>query len=225
MSGDAVIIVAGGEGKRMGHPVPKQFLILDRRPVLWHALTAFHRYDPDLTIILVLHKDWIPKWKEISASLHPDIRYHITAGGRTRFHSVKNGLARIEKADLVAVHDASRPLITTSLIDHAFKTARRKGNAVPAIPATDSLRIITPDGNKPLDRSTVRYIQTPQIFRMDILKKAFRQTYRPEFTDEATVVETLGESIHLTEGERRNIKITTEMDLKIAKTLLYSDDQ
>ncbi len=207
----------------MNSPVPKQFLNLGEYPVLWHTIMAFYRYDPGLQLVLVLHKDRISYWRTLSASFLPKPDYLITAGGETRFHSVKNGLRLIETSGLTAVHDGSRPLISSELIRSAFQTAREKGNAVPVLPVSDSLRVITNDGNRPVDRSLFRSIQTPQIFPTDLLKKAFQQPFLPEFTDEATVVETLGESIHLVEGEKRNIKITTEFDLEIAKTLLYSN--
>ncbi len=220
MQGDSVIIVAGGEGKRMGQLVPKQFLMLGDYPVLWHTLQAFHNYDPGMPVILVLHKDWITHWqKEIHRFSH-SLNYKITSGGETRFHSVRNGLALISEEGFTAVHDASRPLVSPALIERTFRTAREKGNAIPVLPATDSLRILTPEGNRPLDRNRVRYVQTPQIFPTPLLKKAFRQEYRPEFTDEATVIETLGEPVHLVEGEKRNMKITTEFDLQIAGMLL-----
>ncbi len=222
---DCVIIVAGGRGERMGKAIPKQFLPLGDYPVLWHTLAAFHRYDPALEIILVLHEEWIPAWKEMASTFRPAIRYRITGGGETRFHSVKKGLALAGDAVLTAVHDASRPLVSAALIERVFRTAREKGNAIPVVPATDSLRMITPGGNRPLDRTLVRYVQTPQVFRTELLKKAFRQEYRPVFTDEATVVESLGEKIYLAEGEVGNIKITTETDMETARILLNSNNQ
>ncbi|HHJ11375.1 MAG TPA: 2-C-methyl-D-erythritol 4-phosphate cytidylyltransferase [Bacteroidetes bacterium] len=225
MQGDSVIIVAGGEGKRMGQPIPKQFLMLGDYPVLWHSLLAFHNYDPDIPVILVLHKDWIAYWQEETRRFFPSLNYKITPGGETRFHSVRNGLTLIPEGDFTAVHDASRPLVSSALIERTFRAAREKGNAIPVLPATDSLRILTPEGNRPLDRRQVRYVQTPQIFPTDLLKKAFRQEYRPEFTDEATVVERLGKTIHMIEGEKRNIKITTGFDSKVARLLLNSNNQ
>ena len=222
---DAVIIVAGGTGKRMGQTIPKQFLMLDDFPVLWHTLLAFYSYDPALQIILVLHQDWMDYWKETSQHFLPFINYTVSAGGKTRFHSVKKGLTLVREGGLTAVHDASRPLVSVSLIRKVFRTAREKGNAIPVLPATDSLRIITPAGNHPIDRRQVRYVQTPQIFPTDILKKAFQQKYRQSFTDEATVVENLGETIYLVEGEKQNVKITTEFDLEVARILLNSNNQ
>lgn len=224
MGGDAVIIVAGGEGRRLGGEVPKQFLPLGGVPVLWHTLRAFHRYDPSLQIIVVLHPAWTGHWQELSASLTPAITYRITAGGRTRFHSVRNGLALVEGDGLTAVHDASRPLVSEALLRRTFDAARGKGNAVPALPVTDSLREVTADGNRPVDRSRYRSIQTPQIFPTQLLKKAFRQPWEEAFTDEATVVEKTGERIHLTEGEKRNIKITTAFDLEVAEMILKKEE-
>jgi len=223
MSRDTVIIVAGGEGRRLGGQLPKQFLPLGGVPVLWHTLLAFHRYDPSLQIIVVLHPAWTAHWQEISRGLLPDIPYQLTTGGETRFHSVRNGLALVREGGLTAVHDASRPLISRNLLQRTFSAAREEGNAVPAVAVTDSLREITPDGNRPVDRSRYRSIQTPQIFSSRLLKEAFRQPYEPAFTDEATVVECMGEKIHLVEGEKRNIKITTAFDLKVAEMILQMD--
>jgi len=225
MNRDVVIIVAGGEGRRLGGEVPKQFLPLAGTPVLWHTLRAFHDYDPSLQIIVVLHPSWTGHWKKISPSLRPAIDYQITGGGDTRFHSVQNGLALARPGGLTAVHDASRPLVSRELLERTFAAAREKGNAVPALPVTDSLREVTGDGNRPVDRSRYRSIQTPQIFPTQLLKKAFRQPWEPAFTDEATVVEKTGEKIHLTEGEEKNIKITTIFDMEVAEMLLKKDER
>jgi 2-C-methyl-D-erythritol 4-phosphate cytidylyltransferase len=225
MNRDVVIIVAGGEGRRLGGEIPKQFLPLAGIPVLWHTLRAFHDYDPSLQIIVVVHPSWTGHWEKISSSLRPAIDYRITGGGDTRFHSVQNGLALARPGGLTAVHDASRPLVSRALLEKSFAAARKKGNAVPALPVTDSLREITAAGNRPVDRSRYRSIQTPQIFPTELLKEAFRQPYREHFTDEATVVERTGEKIHLTEGEKRNIKITTAFDLQIAEMILKKDER
>ncbi len=225
MSRDTVIIVAGGEGRRLGGPLPKQFLPLGEVPVLWHTLLAFHRYDPSLQIILVLHPDWTGHWQKVSRTLQPSIDYQITTGGETRFHSVANGLLLAEDGGLTAVHDASRPLVSRKLLERTFTAAREKGNAVPATAVHDSLREVTDDGNRPVDRNRYRSIQTPQIFPTRLLKEAFRQPYDPAFTDEATVAERMGVKIHLVEGEDRNIKITTAFDLKVAEMILHNDPQ
>jgi len=222
---DTVIIVAGGTGRRMGGGLPKQFLLLDGVPVLWRTLQAFHRYDPSLELIVVIHPAWQEHWQRLAATLSPSLAYRLTTGGETRFHSVQRGLALARDEGLIAVHDASRPLVSPALLDRLFGAARRHGNAVPAVAVTDSLREITGDTSRPADRERFRAIQTPQIFPAKTLKEAFRQDYRPAFTDEATVVETLGTTIHLVEGERENIKITTPFDLKVATLLLKEREQ
>ena len=223
MNRDTVIIVAGGEGRRVGGPLPKQFLPLGEVPVLWHTLLAFHRYDPSLRIILVLHPDWTSYWQETARTLQPVIDYQITTGGGSRFQSVANGLRLAGDDGLTAVHDASRPLVSRLLLERTFTAARKYGNAVPATAVHDSLREVTDHGSRPVDRSRYRSIQTPQIFPTHLLKEAFQQPYDPAFTDEATVVERLGEKIHLVEGEKRNIKITTAFDLKVAEMILRYD--
>ena len=214
------VIVAGGSGLRMGTAVPKQFLPLRGKPVLWHSLNTFLAAWPDLAIILVLPPDHIRTGEEIVATTTDPARIRITVGGETRFHSVKNGLTCINEPSIVFVHDAVRCLITTDLIHRCYEAALEKGNAIPAIQPIDSLRIATANGNQLLDRSQVRIIQTPQTFYSDIIQKAFEQPYDPSFTDEASVVEKMGIPIQLIEGEVSNIKITRPLDILLAEKIL-----
>ncbi len=213
------IIVAGGSGKRMGSAVPKQFLPVHGRPVLWHTLRAFLQAYSDLVIILVLPAEHLETGREIAGSTGEADRIWLTTGGETRFHSVKNGLDRIRETSMVFVHDGVRCLISKELIYRCFDKAVETGNAIPAITCTDSIRIETPEGNEPLDRDLVRIIQTPQTFTSKIIIDAFGQGYDPSFTDEASVVERLGIRINLVEGEAANIKITRPIDLVIAEKI------
>jgi len=213
------IIVAGGKGTRIGGPVPKQFQLLRGKPVIWHSIKAFVSAYKDIDIVLVVPVDHIEKGKEIIAEF-PSQKIQVTEGGETRFQSVKNGLKDIEAGTLVFVHDAVRCLVTPALIQRCGNAALKKGNAVPAVAATDTIRIETNSGNELIDRNKVKMIQTPQVFPADILKKAFDQPYSENFTDEATVVETSGISIELVKGEKTNIKITTPIDLMIAEKML-----
>ncbi|WP_207513161.1 2-C-methyl-D-erythritol 4-phosphate cytidylyltransferase [Longitalea luteola] len=217
------IIVAGGSGSRMGTTLPKQFLPLCGKPVLWHSLNSFLLAWTDLEIILVLPQDHLTVGQDIVNTTSHPARITITVGGETRFHSVKNGLSLINEPAIVFVHDAVRCLITTDLIHRCYDTTLEKGNAIPAIQPIDTLRITTPDGNQLLDRDKVRIIQTPQTFYSDIIKKAFQQPYDPSFTDEASVVEKLGIPIQLIEGESTNIKITRPLDLLLAEKILASN--
>ncbi|MCS3800166.1 2-C-methyl-D-erythritol 4-phosphate cytidylyltransferase [Niastella sp. OAS944] len=214
------IIVAGGSGLRMGTTLPKQFLPLCGKPVLWHSLETFLTAWPDVQIILVLPKDHQQIGADVVNTTSDPTRIRITVGGETRFHSVKNGLALIENPGVVFVHDAVRCLITTNLIHRCYEQTVEKGNAIPAIQPIDTLRIETPDGSQLLDRTKVRVIQTPQTFFSDIIKKAFEQPYNASFTDEASVVEKLGVAIQLIEGEATNIKITRPLDILLAQKIL-----
>ena len=214
------VIVAGGAGLRMGTAIPKQFLPLRGKPVLWHSLNTFLEAWPELDIILVLPHDHLKTGEDIAATTSNPARIRITVGGETRFHSVKNGLTCINEPAIVFVHDAVRCLISVDLIHRCYEAALEKGNAIPAIQPIDTLRIETPDGNKLLDRQLVRIIQTPQTFHSELIKKAFDQPYNAAFTDEASVVEKLGIPIQLIEGEATNIKITRPLDILLAEKIL-----
>jgi 2-C-methyl-D-erythritol 4-phosphate cytidylyltransferase len=214
------VIVAGGSGLRMGTTVPKQFLTLRDRPVLWYTLTAFLDAYEDLEIILVLPEAHFETGKELIRSTRDADRIWIAGGGETRFHSVRNGLQHIHQHSVVFVHDGVRCLITPELIRICYNECLAKGNAVPAMHAVDTIRIETPLGNEQVDRNKVRIIQTPQTFFSDMIKVAFEQEYDDAFTDEASVVERLGVKIHLVEGEAGNIKITKPVDLLIADKIL-----
>jgi 2-C-methyl-D-erythritol 4-phosphate cytidylyltransferase len=214
------VIVAGGSGLRMGTALPKQFLPLCGKPVLWYSLETFLQAWPDMQIILVLPKDHQEAGLAIVNNTSDPARIRITVGGETRFHSVKNGLAAIEDLGVVFVHDAVRCLLSIDLIHRCYERTVEKGNAIPAIQPIDTLRIETPDGSQLIDRSKVRIIQTPQTFFSYIIKKAFEQPFDTSFTDEASVVEKLGVAIQLIEGEATNIKITRPLDILLAEKIL-----
>lgn len=218
----SVIIVAGGSGKRMGSDVPKQFLLLDNKPVLFYSIEAFHNFLPTIQIILVLPESNIGLWKSLCKEYNFLIKHEIVKGGNTRFNSVKNGLERI-KNGLIAIHDGARPLISKENISALFKDAEKYGNSIPTIPINESVRIFVDDENEIMDRSTLCIIQTPQIFKSEDLKKAYQQNYKEHFTDDASVVETLDTKIHLSSGDQKNIKITQTVDLKIAEALLKNN--
>ena len=214
------VIVAGGSGTRMGAAKPKQFLLLQGKPMLWYTLTAFLSAFDDLQIILVLPAEHIEEGKSVAQITGSPARIEVVAGGPTRYQSVKNGLARISGDAMVFVHDGVRCLVTHDLIHRCYAGALEKGNAVPAVGATDTIRITAAGGNKQVDRDTVRIIQTPQTFLSATLRAAFEQAYNDAFTDEANVVEQLGVVINLVEGEATNIKITKPLDLLIAEKVL-----
>ncbi len=214
------VIVAGGRGSRMNSDLPKQFLLLKNKPVLYYAIKPFLSAYKDMEIILVLPVEHIAKGQEIIDGYFDNSRFRLCAGGETRFHSVKNGLSLIEKESIIFVHDGVRCLITSDLIKRCYKEASKNGNAIPAINSKDSLRIVTHSGNKILNRRKVKLIQTPQTFHSKVLLPAFKIEYKDKFTDEATVVEAFGLKVNLIEGEENNIKITTPFDMRLAENLL-----
>jgi len=214
------IIVAAGRGLRMGAPIPKQFLRLLNKPVLLYSVQTFLETFPDIEIILVL-PDEIPE--DLTAMIQELSRKHKVnrvTGGETRFHSVRNGLDTIKKPGIVFVHDGARPLVSQKLLLRCYEQALQKGSAIPAIPVTDSIRQINGNDSLPVSRDYLRIIQTPQTFRTELICPAFQCEYRPEFTDEATVAEAAGIKIWLVEGEKRNLKITTPDDMKVAEAML-----
>jgi len=216
------IIVAGGTGRRMGNPMPKQFLLLNDKPVLYYTLKAFLEAYDDLQIILVLPEDYSDIGKEIIDAFFDYSRIQVTFGGETRFHSVQNGLRLVGEESIVFVHDAVRCLVSADLIHECYEHALIMGTAVPVVRSKDSVRILNEEGNdnEVLDRNKVVMVQTPQTFHSKILLPAFNIDYKEQFTDEATVVESFGLKISLIEGEENNIKITRPVDLLIAEALL-----
>lgn len=215
------VIVAGGKGTRMNSELPKQFMLLKNKPVLYYTIEAFLSAYDDMQIILVLPVGHIAKGQEIIDGYFERSRFRICEGGRSRFHSVQNGLALVEEESIVFVHDGVRCLVTSSLIKKCYEAALAYGNAVPAIESKDSLRLLTSNGNKMLKRNKVKLIQTPQTFHSKILLPAFKIDYKDTFTDEASVVEAFGLKINLVEGEENNIKITTPFDIQLAETLMF----
>ena len=216
-----ILIVAGGRGTRMGGPQPKQFLELAGRPVLMHTLEAFDRWDASARLIVVLPEDQIDTWKRLCEA-HVFGRIHrVVAGGETRFHSVRNGLDAVASDGLIAVHDGVRPLVAPSVIAACFAAAADGGAAVPVVPVVESVREVDADGgSRPVDRTRLRVVQTPQVFRADVLRAAYRLPYDPRFTDDASVVEASGVAVRLVPGNRENIKLTTPMDLLLAEQLM-----
>ena len=216
------IIVAGGTGTRMGSNTPKQFLLLNEKPVLYYTLKVFLEAYTDIQIILVLPEEYTDLGREIIDAYFDYSRIQITSGGETRFHSVKNGLALADKESIIFVHDAVRCLVTADLIQRCYENALKTGSAVPALRSKDSVRLLNEEenDNEVLDRSKVVFIQTPQTFHSRILIPAFEIDYKERFTDEATVVEAFGLKISLVEGEENNLKITRPIDLFIAEKLL-----
>jgi len=216
----AVIIVAGGSGLRMGHELPKQFIPLCGKPVLMHTLEVFHRWDAAAHLILVLPEAHQSYWQMLCRELHCHIPYRLVTGGETRFHSVQNGLREALDCDLIGIHDGVRPLVAPEVIEACFQTAGEKGAVIPVTPCTETIREKIGEQNRAADRSNFHIVQTPQVFYRDWVVEAYAQPYHTRFTDCATVVESLGKSICLIEGNVENIKITRPMDLVVAERFL-----
>ncbi len=220
----SVILVAGGSGNRMGSEIPKQFLLLNGKPVLMHTIENFHNALPLSQCIVVLPANQIAFWNKICGDHQFTLPHEITSGGASRFESVQQGLKLIiPDSQLVLIHDAVRPFATADLINRVANKAFEFGNAIPAIACVDSVREISTDGsNHPYQREKLKMIQTPQGFHPSKIQLAYSKAFHTNFTDDATVLEATGEKIHLVDGEAHNIKITTPFDLELGKLILQN---
>ena len=220
---DHIIIVAGGKGTRMGGDLPKQFLPVGGKPVLMRTIERFHDYDPALHIIVVLPCDQQDYWRQLCAQHDFSVAHDIADGGATRFESSRNGLALVpdDEEGVVGFHDGVRPFVSADTIDRCFETAREEYAALPVMPVTDTLRFTGgSSAGRNVPRSDYRIVQTPQVFDISLAKQAFRQPYRDTFTDDASVVESLGCQVCMVEGNRENIKLTTPFDLQLADFII-----
>ena len=219
---DYIIIVAGGKGLRMGSDVPKQFLPVKVLPVLMRTISRFHECNPSMQIILVLPHHQQQYWHDLCSQYAFGIAHTVVDGGDTRFASSRNGLDAIpdDATGTVGIHDGVRPFVAAEVINRCYDAARTHGAAIPVMPVTDTLRRIdsATTGHNVL-RTDYRIVQTPQVFDIALLKRAFTQPFREEFTDDASVVEAMGCSVEMVEGNRENIKLTTPFDLQLADTL------
>lgn len=231
---DYIIIVAGGKGLRMGSDIPKQLLPVGGLPVLMHTIKRFREYSQEMQIILVLPEAQQDYWHGLCKEYAFDVEYMLANGGETRFHSVKNGLDMIpdDAEGVVGVHDGVRPFPALEVIERCYKTAKETEAVIPVIPVVETLRHIVNvncdsvavngvavNSSITVPRNDYRLVQTPQTFTVSLLKKAYQQPYNDNFTDDASVVEAMGKSITLVEGNRENIKITTPFDLTVAEAL------
>ena len=219
-----IIIVAGGKGLRMGSNVPKQFMLLNGKPLVMTTIENLCAMDVTLRIILVLPKEQLQLWDELCAEYSFTIPGTVVTGGTTRFHSVQNGLAAIEEPEeaLVGVHDGVRPFLAMKVYDELFREAAINGAVIPVVAVHDSMRrfIGGQGATESVPRDRYRLVQTPQVFKLSILRKAYEQRYLEQFTDDASVVEAMGEFVHIVEGNRENIKITTPFDFVLAKAIV-----
>ena len=214
-----IIIVAGGQGMRFKAEKPKQFLYIRDRPITMHTIDLFHYYDRKMQIILGIAENNFSYWESICEQFHFDVPLTLSAGGETRYHTVKNALSKVKKGNLVGIHDAVRPLVYKHTIDRCYEEAEKSGAAIPCISVHNTIREITKDGSRWVDRKKLRAVQTPQVFRYDILMKGYEQEYSESFTDDASVVESAGYPVKMVEGNSENIKITTSEDLVFAEAV------
>lgn len=221
MQNQYLIIVAGGTGSRMQNTLPKQFIELNGEAIIIKTIKCFFKYNSQIKIIISIHKDFKVYLEELLKMFHVETStIQITNGGNTRFQSVKNGLALItEDSAIVGIHDAARPFVSLQTIKNCFEAAQLNGNAIPCVSLNESIREVYAHNNKAVNRNNYKIIQTPQCFLLSKIKQAYKQDYNPLFTDDATVLESIGETIFLVEGNAENIKITTPYDLIISNAI------
>lgn len=217
----SVVVVAGGSGTRMGTGIPKQFLVLGSQPVLMHTLEIFHRFDSQMQIILVLPESQVEYWKKLCSDHRFSLPHCIVFGGKTRFQSVRNGLEQVNDADLIGVHDGVRPFVSQETLMRCFEAAALYGNAIPVVSVHETLRQLKGENSVTVDRNMFRLVQTPQVFERNSFLHAYQVDESPAFTDDASVFENAGHSIHLVEGNRENIKITEPIDLWLGNAFLH----
>lgn len=215
-----VVIVAGGKGIRFGGELPKQFMPMNNRPVLMHTIDAFYNNDNSFDIIVVIPEAHFALWNDLCNKHDFNTPHRVVRGGISRWESVKNGLNYVEDDCIVGIHDGVRPLISSNLIDRLYSNANSFGAVIPAIKVTDSLRLVNKDRKSiAVDREQYRAVQTPQVFKSNIVKQAYKLPFEDTFSDDASVVERYGTDITIIEGEDINIKITSAKDLMIAELL------
>ena len=225
MAQTGVIIVAGGSGRRMGASLPKQFMMLGNTPILVRTINRMRESLPAAEIVVVLPEEHIALWHNLSARFEV-AAHRVVAGGKERFHSVAAGLAALsDEVRYIAVHDGVRPLVSKKVIIRLILEAEQHQVVIPVIAPADSCRIIEGESSKTIDRSTLRFVQTPQVFHAEVLRKAYEQPFSTAFTDDASVAEAAGYAVHLCEGERQNIKITTPDDITLAEAIIATKDE
>ena len=215
------VIVAAGNASRMGG-IDKVMAALNGEPMIVRTVRTFQNCDAVKEIVIVTRDDLIPKITSLCGKF--DKVSAVVVGGKDRPESVKNGLRMLsKKVKLAAIQDGARPLITETVIDRTIRAAHTYGAAAPAIPVKDTVKVVeggivttTPD------RNTLKAIQTPQVFDIDLLKGALQKAFADGavITDDCSAVELLGYKVKIVEGDERNIKVTTPMDLRIAELLL-----
>lgn len=219
MTSYSVIITAGGIGKRMGANIPKQFMLLNERPLLMYTIQKFYEFDPNCQLILTLPEDWMSYWEELLQEYDFRIPHRIISGGKERYDSIKNAL-EFCNGDYILVHDGVRPLVSLETIQNCIDGLMVHKAVIPVLPVKESLRKIEGDGTKAVNRDAYIIVQTPQCFESGVLRTAYQQDFHAGITDDATLVEQLGQRVHTVEGNEENIKVTTKADLIFSELML-----
>jgi len=216
----SVIITAGGIGLRMNNSIPKQFLLLYDKPIIVHSINAFYHYNKDIEIIVTIPKAFFTNWIEIKNTFCKNINIKETIGGENRFQSIKNALSIISKeSTLVAIHDAVRPFVSQKMLNDSFLTAQNSISAIPIIKSTQSLKLFENNVFSSIDREKIYEVQTPQCFKTTKIIEAYNQNFSKKFTDDSSVFEKKFKKNGYYEGSYENIKITSPIDIEIAKAI------
>ena len=204
----------------MQSAIPKQFLMLGGVPIVARTINSCSEALPGAEIVVVLPEEHIPLWNNLRARF--DVAPHrIVAGGKERFYSVLNGInALSSEVEYIAVHDGVRALATKRLIIRTMLAVEQNDAVIPVVDVVDSYRRVEGDNSFIVPRSDLRIVQTPQVFKAELLRDAYNVAFSPAFTDDASVVEAFGGHITLVDGERTNIKITTPEDITLAESFL-----
>jgi 2-C-methyl-D-erythritol 4-phosphate cytidylyltransferase len=213
------IITAGGIGKRMGGSIPKQFLLLNDKPILMHTIERIHTFDASAELIVTLPIDYLKDWGEMCEKYSFEIKHEVVSGGEERFDSIKNALKKAS-GDWIAVHDGVRPFVSQNVLSELLVEVKKHRAVIPTIPVKESLRLVEGENSAAVPRNHYQIVQTPQVFEAKLIQKAYEQQYKNSFTDDASVVEAIGARIHLVSGNEENIKITNPFDLSIATILM-----
>ena len=222
-----LIVMAAGSGTRMGADMPKQFIEIDGKAILQMTIEKFLEACPGISVVTVLPEAHMSYWRSYCLERNFTCPQILVKGGITRFHSVRNALAKVPDNAIVAIHDGVRPLVTVNLLRDMFELSENEPALIPVVPCIDTMKVLKEEGGKlvavpgaSVDRSVLFGAQTPQVFHSEIIKEAYSLAYDTSFTDDASVLERYGKSLSYIHGERLNMKITTKEDLVLARAIL-----
>jgi len=216
------IVTAGGLGRRMSIDVPKQFILINGKPILMHTLLKLYSFNPKAQFILTLPSEWFKYWEDLCLKYNFELELTLVEGGKERFHSIQKAI-KFAKGDVIAIHDGVRPLVSNETLDSLMKNIIKYEAVIPVFDIKESVRLVSDDKSEPINRNSLKIVQTPQVFAKKLIQSAYEIQFSDSFTDDASVVEKLGVSIKLVQGNEENIKITTASDLKIATFLLSNN--